>query len=178
MKENNLDIINEYIQQVASTEVWTSMKFDKVIFDSEICSIEILESTFHKHVMNRNNLGLLIECVYDSCYPPKKIIIGFFIYSQITNYSIVDGNSFLFSFANNNPMKYEVKSMKKDKEIFHLYDHLNKKLWSIGNNAIVVNKDKTIQFNKNINSFFDFNWDGPFWKYQRLVVIQFAEEKE
>ena len=53
-------------------------------------------------------------------------------------------------------MKYEIKLDKKNEKIFYLYENWNKKLISIGNEDLMIMKDKYSYCIQNENSIFDY----------------------
>ena len=178
LKRKKMIIYQEYLYEIEILEKWTGMKFNEIIFDSKICCYDNIHSTFNKHLMNKNNVVIVIEM--DDKYQTKY---GGYISTTINNYSINDDKSFVFSFMNDNPKKFEMKSEKKNEEVFHLYENWKERLFSFGNNEIVINKNECGWCECNDKSTFNYEGNkkaltGRYgqnntFKIKRIVVIQF-----
>ena len=69
---------------------------------------------------------------------------------------ISDEKSFLFTFKENKPMKFDIKKDQKD-DAFYLFDKSDDCLFSIGWNNICINKqNKQSDIHQNENSSFDY----------------------
>ena len=109
LEDEKLVIHNNCFNEITQIEEWTGLEYDSVVFDSDICLHEIVKSTFNQHINNKKNLVFLMFCGYFN-----RHISGGFISTTIkTNdkdkVSIIDDKSFLFTFRNNIPNKYEIK---------------------------------------------------------------------
>ena len=124
MKEKSEIIKQEHLSEIQQIEKWSEMTYQSMIFDSDICRWNRFNSTFDKHIWNKENIGLLIETSFGVKY-------GGFIYSKIDKcrtkdengiyHGVIDPKSFVFSFKDNKPMKYEMKEKKKNKTSLYLF---------------------------------------------------------
>ena len=114
----------------------------EIIFDSNIHKWKYKESKFDSFILNKENLLFLIET-------NDKIKFGGFVSSKIDkivhnddnkieNY-ISDSNSFIFTFKDNKPMKFDIKKDNKYYS-FRLYNEFSNRLFGIGYNDIVICK--------------------------------------
>ena len=98
------------------------MKTNSILFDSDICDWKRKTSTFDTHIWNKNKVAILIENEYGIRY-------GGFIYSTINKYEtynnetyqwegLNDPNSFVFTFKEYKPMKFELKEDMKNEPNF------------------------------------------------------------
>ena len=194
LKEIKNKIMNEYQLQIKQLEDWTGLKSKEIVFDSTYCNWEIYSSTFEKHIWNKNKLAFIVE-------NEKGIRYGGFLYATIdkTTYfqnetdsyeCIVDPQSFVFTFMNDNPMKFEMKETHKNNSTFFICTNKDYPLFAFGNYRccyeIWVGKKNIDGFCKQKNlSNYDYrnvekaivgcerdDDDGEF-KINRVVVIQF-----
>ena len=88
----------------------------EIVFDSNIHNWKKDESEFDDLILNKQNLLFLIET-------DDNIKFGGFISSKIDGYYnyISDENAFVFTFKDNNPMKFDIEKDKKD-QAFFLYE--------------------------------------------------------
>ena len=145
LKEKSEIIKEEYSNEIQQIEKWSKMKYQSVIFDSDICQWNINNSTFDKHIWNKENVGILIETSFGVKY-------GGFVYSKIDKYQtedengkthgVIDPKSFVFSFKDNKPMKYEKKEEKKNESSFFLYQEDDPRLFSFGNYDALIGKEE------------------------------------
>ena len=123
-----------------------------------------------------------------------NIRYGGFVHPAIDNYQtfdkegkrhgIVDPQSFVFSFKNNKPMKYEMEEDKKNESVFLLYDNDNPTLFSFGHHDILIKKKGIKSWcQQDGYSYYDYqeNWKALTGKegrtnsfdIKRIVVIEF-----
>ena len=122
-------------EQKVQIEHWTKMKMKDIVFDSNIHNWKQNESEFDDLILNKQNLIFLIES-------DDNIKFGGFISSKIDEYEkwISDENAFLFTFKDNNQMKFDIKKdMKKDDEFFVFHKSSNN-LFQIGYHDIWICK--------------------------------------
>ena len=174
LNQRNLEIQSKYSNVIETICEWTRMKFEKVVFDSTICSTEINKSTLNKHIANKSNLIFVIDCTYYQ--------FGGYIPS-INKDNKKEKNPFIFRLKNNIPIKFDCKQDMRNGEIFHLYDIWNKKLFSFGNEEFGIMKDKQIFCHEDENTVFNYGEADKYiisetWnkKFDRILVIQFSEK--
>ena len=97
-----------------------------MIFDCEICDWSIGTSTFDKHIFNKEKLTILIETIEENAF-------GGHINEKMNNHDICDSQSILFSFKDNQSVKYEMKEERKKEPIFSLSSEEENKLFVFGN---------------------------------------------
>ena len=126
--------------------------------ESDICDWSIETSTFDKHVFNKKNFAFLIAT-------EDGIRYGGFLYSTIDKnqsvdvegkiYNVFDAQSFLFSFKDNKPMKYELKEDKKSASVFDLFEEWHERLFVFGDDEILIGKKgKNMYSQQNNDSLF------------------------
>ena len=167
------------------------MKTNSIIFDSDICNWNRKTSTFDKHIWNKNKIAILIENEYGIRY-------GGFIYSQIDKYSvlneeicqyecIIDPKSFIFTFKDNKPLKFELKEEKKNDSIFYLCKSDEIPLFGIGKPEeyeIWIGKknikdfceqteNSNYEFKGNKNALIGISGKENKFDIKRFIVIQF-----
>ena len=127
-----------------------------------------------------------------------NVVYGGFIYAKITNHQycdpetknwegIVDSQSFLFTFKNDKPLKFDMKEEKKEQSTVFVEHHWSKGLFSMGNiselQLRIEKKGFQAQCHQSIDSHYDFRGiqsaltgkTGYSDKFdiKRVVVIQF-----
>ena len=191
LEEKKQQIINVFQKEINQLEQWTELKTKSIVFDTEICDWNRKTSTFDKHIWNKNNIGILIENEYGIRY-------GGFIYSTIDKYAIInietrkweclnDPKSFLFTFKDNIPMKFELKEDKKNEPIFYLCDCIMDPLFAFGEEyeyeILILKKNIKSWCEQSENSLYDYKGkekaligisgkDNKF-DIKRFIVIQF-----
>ena len=163
------------------------MKTNSILFDSNICDWNRKTSTFDKHIWNKNKIGILIENEYGIRY-------GGFIYSTINKYEtynaetwkvegLNDPESFVFTFKDNQPMKFELKEDKKNEPIFHLCDSIVDPLFAFGYDIWIGKKNIKSYCQQSENSNYDYKGNEKVligitgienkFDIKRIIVIQF-----
>ena len=141
--------------------------------------------------MLKEKLAFLVET-------ETGIRYGGFVYSKIDKYktnlengyveAVHDQQSFVFSFKNNNPMKYEMKEDMKEKSAFFLYEKDDNRLFVFGNCDIWIPKKgrkavcsslyETFYDHKNIEDALvgQSGWDHQKGRFdiKRIVVLQYV----
>ena len=120
-----------------------------IVFDSNIHKWKEDESEFDSLILNKQNLLFLIET-------DENIKFGGFISSKIYKYYFIsDENSFLFTFKDNKPMKFDIKKDMKN-YVFLLLKKSDDRLFLIGYDDIYIRKQNiksTIFQNEDLSSF-------------------------
>ena len=160
LKSRTEKIIQQYSNEINQISRWTRSEMDSVVFDSDICQWSIDDSTFDKHIFDKEKVALLIET-------ETGIRYGGFVYSMIDKYrtideegkthGIEDPQSFLFSFKDNKSLKYDMREDKKNKSSFFLYKEDDTRLFVFGKSDIWVGKKEFKACCKqNEESYYDY----------------------
>ena len=191
MSEKNRFVFKKYYHEIQTIENLTKLKAHHIVYDSKLCHSEIYESTFNRLIFNKNNLMILID-------DHTSIDIGGFIFNTIDKCSendsevekgIIDDNAFLFIFKDSIVTKYPMKNenMEKNELSFHLYETWDDRLFSFGNDDVVVYQNFDFEFSTNQQSLFDLkNLSQIVYeketikltlenKLNRIIVIQFVD---
>ena len=117
------NIMNEFHYEIDEIETWSQLKSKSILFDSQFCDWSFETSTFVDHIMNKQKLAFLIVTETGVKY-------GGFLYSKVKSYSYneitnemdgsVDPKSFVFTFKDYDPKKFNLKKEYKDKSTFYL----------------------------------------------------------
>ena len=161
-------------EQKVQIENWTNLKMKDIVFDSNIHNWEEYESEFNDLILNKQNLIFLIEIEHN-------IKFGGFISSKIDKYHwISDENAFLFTFKDNNPMKFDIEKDDED-TAFYLCEKSHGYLFEIGYLDIDIFKQnyKSTIYQDDNSSSFDYQGNekaligktGGF-SPKRILVIQ------
>ena len=175
--------------EIKQIKKWSNLMCHSVMFDSECCDWKQKTSTFDKHIFNKEKMIFLIET-------EDNIKCGMFMSSKIDKYRYVDENgdvqgvvdpqSFVFTFRNNQPTKYMMKEEKKNESTCFLYQQDDARMISFGRRDLFIMKKGFGAFcQKRSYSPYDFKGvDGALtgkcgWGYngkigiKRVVVFQF-----
>ena len=111
---------------------------------------------------------------------------GGFLYSKIQTdikNGIIDANSFLFTFKNNNPMKFNLKKLHKSKSVFNLNtDENREELFTFGKDEICIKQKEFLSYcNNSENSYYNLkekidsltDFENKKFTIKRIVVIRF-----
>ena len=120
------------IKEMKQLEEWSFSLFDSIIFDSNVCDWNTDTSTFDERILNKKQIVILIET-------DDGIKFGGYVEKEIdkVNEMIEDENTFLFTFKDNNPKKFDILDKSKG---FILNDKSDYQLFSFGNCDILVYK--------------------------------------
>ena len=134
------------------------LHFKTTLFDSEKDSWLIGESVFHEKIRNKENIIILIEneeSIWFGCYIHSRIHT---IISEDDEEGIEDSKSFVFTFKNNKPMKFEMKEDKQEEKTIRIFneDHMN--LFVIGNSEIQIGKEGLLGYcNQHEESYYNYH---------------------
>ena len=166
--------------------------FKSVIFDSDKCSVSRGNSFFDKHLLGKENV--IIECIDEfgnvfGCHLHNKIDSICSNETLLRN-SIHDENAVLFMIQEFNPnyntgmktKKYKIKSTNSN-VAFSLYERSDDILFRIGNNDVVLYKNKNDKLNKHYqceiteNSFDYCGKKSLIFNYLQNKSYQIVKEK-
>ena len=138
---SELTKITKHIE-IGQIEQFTKMKFDSLLFDSEICSWEEDNSEFDKRVFEKSHIVIVIEDTNGNQF-------GGYINKSITSYvsdgkGITDDETFIFTLKSNGRMKqpvsFGIEYVDKDYS-FILFKEDSSKLFAFGKgNDILIMK--------------------------------------
>ena len=122
------------MSEIIQIEKWTNMKVSEIVFDSKKHNWKEDKSVFDQLILNKQNLIFLIET-------EDNIKFGGFISSKIDKIRkfISDENAYVFTFKDNNPMKFDINKYRKY-DAFYLFNKLNYCLFEIGYEDIFIFK--------------------------------------
>ena len=148
--QQEIQQLNEKAEKV-QIENWTNMKMKDIVFDSNINKWKVDESEFDKLITNKQNLIFLIES-------HNNIKFGGFISSKIDKIDkwISDENSFLFTFKDNKPMKFDVKKDFRKNQVFYLFQKSDNWLFQIGHDIYICKQNEKSTIYQNEHSSFDY----------------------
>ena len=134
----------------------SGMEYDEIIFDSSICECELKKTMFVRHLLGRENVGMLLEDDQNNIYGliNKSLIIKF-ITSNENEMNLIDcviktkkipenneNNTLLFKMREKG--KYididKIKQTMKKTECMKIYKSNEPLLFSIGNEMVVKKK--------------------------------------
>ena len=136
MKILSNNIVNEFKFEIEQIEEWSELSMKTVIFDSQLCDWSLESSTFVDHILHKEKLAFLIVT-------ETGIKYGGFLYSKATLHflnretdewqgSTFDPKSFIFTFKDDDPMKFCLKKEFKNKPSFYLCDNSISCLFAFG----------------------------------------------
>ena len=121
-------IMKEFKNEIEQIEEWSELSMKTVLFDSQFCDWTLRTSTFAEHILHKEKLAFLI-------LTETNILFGGFIYAKAQTYhyneetkqkdGTVDPNSFVFTFKDNDPMKFELKKDVKKESTFFICTNEN-----------------------------------------------------